>query len=69
MAKHSIAVGETYQDRKGPYKVLSVDGNILVYEYADGIKRTGDATTKWTIQQNIHSDQITQSLQQRQLNR
>jgi len=55
MAKPSFVVGETYQDRNGPYKVISIEGNRLVYEYANGIQLKGDAETKWRIHCNILS--------------
>jgi len=55
MAKPSFVVGETYQDHNGPYKVISIEGNVLVYAYADGIQHKGDAGIKWTIHCNILS--------------
>jgi len=54
--KHSFVVGETYQDRVGAYTVISVEGNRLVYEYADRIQREGDVVTKWRIHWNILSE-------------
>jgi hypothetical protein len=55
MAKPAFVVGETYQDRNGPYKVILIEGNVLVYAYADGIQHKGDAGIKWTIHGNILS--------------
>lgn len=54
---HSFVVGDSYQDARGTYKVVSIEGNLLVYEYADGIQRTGDAEIKWRIHRNIFSEQ------------
>jgi hypothetical protein len=54
---HSFRIGETYQDRLGKYKVTSIEGNLLVYEYADGIQHKGDTETKWRIHRNILSEQ------------
>lgn len=56
LAKHAFAVGETFHDRVGTYKVISIEGNRLRYAYPDGIERVGDAETKWRIHQNILSD-------------
>src|ERR1019366_4034217 len=53
MAKPSFVVGGTYQDLNGTYKVISIAGNRLVYEYADGIQREGNAEIKWRINHNL----------------
>ena len=48
-----FVVGETYQDHKGEYTVLSVKGNLLEFERADGSRETGDAEIKALIHRNI----------------
>jgi len=57
MANPSFVVGETYQDRQGLYKVIAVDGDSIVCEYADGTQRRHSAEVKWRIHQNIASEQ------------
>jgi hypothetical protein len=54
---HSFAIGETYQDVRGTYKVISVGENRVAYDYGDGIQHEGDAETKWRIHQNLVSEQ------------
>jgi hypothetical protein len=54
---HSFAVGETYQHYDGPYKVISVNGNRLIYDTGDGIQHDGDAEIRWRIHKNIVSKQ------------
>ena len=54
---HSFVVGETYRDRRGTYKVISVQENRLTYDYGDGIPLIGDAETKWQIHSNLLSEQ------------
>ena len=49
----SFVVGDTYQDRRGTYKVISVEGNCLIYDYGDGVPQKGDAERKWEIHRNI----------------
>lgn len=53
MNQHSFVVGESYQDRRGTYKVTCVEGNRLLYDYGDGIQHAGDAELKWRIHRNI----------------
>ena len=50
---HSFVVGESYQDRVGTYKVVSIEGNRLIYEYADGIQHEAGADAKWRIHRNM----------------
>lgn len=54
---HSFVVGETYQDRVGTYKVVSIEGDSLVYDYADGIRHESNAEAKWRIHRNMLSEQ------------
>jgi hypothetical protein len=54
---HSFAIGETYQDVRGTYKVISVEEHRIVYAYGDGIQHEGDAETKWRIHCNLGSEQ------------
>ena len=49
---HSFAVGESYRDLIGTYKVISINENRLTYDYGNGIPQTGDAETKWRIYRN-----------------
>src|ERR1700676_2971410 len=56
-AHHSFKIGETYQDVRGNYKVISIEGSQLVYDYGDGIQHKGDAQTKWRIHRNLVSEQ------------
>ena len=44
---HSLVVGETYRDHVGTYKVVSIDGNRMVFATADGIEHIGDTEIKW----------------------
>jgi hypothetical protein len=46
-------VGETYADRLDKYKVISLSGNRIVFEYTDGRRFEGDAKQKALIYQNI----------------
>lgn len=57
MANHAFAVGETYRDRRGTYRVMSIEGNRIVYDYGDGVPLNADAETKWRIDRNIHLDE------------
>ncbi len=54
---NSFALGETYRDRNGVYRVISIEENRLVYDYGDGIQHKGDAEIKWRIHCNIISEQ------------
>lgn len=56
-SNHSFTVGETYQDRLGTYRVISIKEDSLVYEYADGTRKEHSAEAKWRIHQNIVSEQ------------
>ena len=38
------------------YKVISVDGNQLIYDYGDGIQHRGDTEIKWRIYHNMLSE-------------
>lgn len=57
LLNHSFVIGETYLDRAGTYRVISIDGDRLVYEYADGIPHEGSAERKWCIHRSIVSEQ------------
>lgn len=48
-----FVVGEIYADRLGEYKVISLNGNRIVFEYTDGRRSEGDAKQKALIYQNI----------------
>jgi hypothetical protein len=50
-------VGETYSDRLGDYRVISLGGNRLVLEYADGRRSEGTVEQKALIYRNILRDQ------------
>jgi hypothetical protein len=52
----SFTIGETYQDREGMYKVISVEGNQLIYDYGDGIQHRGNTEIKWRIHHNMLSE-------------
>jgi hypothetical protein len=54
---HSFIVGETYQDRVGLYKVVCIEGNRLLYQYADTIQHEADADRKWRIHRNVLLEQ------------
>ena len=54
---HAFVIGETYRDRVAAYKVVSVEGNRLVYDYGDGTQHEGDADIKWRIHRNMLSEQ------------
>jgi hypothetical protein len=53
----SFVVGETYQDHRGAYKVVTVDENRIIYDYGDGIQQKGNPEIKWRIHRNIVSEQ------------
>lgn len=55
MPNHSFVVGKTYQDHVGTYKVVSIDGNHLVFKTTDGIEHAGDVEHKWRIYCSILS--------------
>jgi len=46
-------VGETYSDRLGDYRVISLEGNRLVFEYTDGRRSEGTIEQKALIYRNI----------------
>lgn len=46
-------IGDTYADRIGEYKVVSLEGNRIVFEYGDGRRLEGDAKQKALIYGNI----------------
>ena len=48
-----FVIGETYADRVGEYKVISVEGNKMVFEYTDGRRCNGQTETKALIYRNI----------------
>jgi hypothetical protein len=50
---HRFEVGQAYRDHRATYKVVSVEGNRVVYDYGDGIQHEGDAEIKWRIHTNI----------------
>ena len=54
---HSFRIGETFQDRLGKYQVICIEGNRLVFEYADGMRHEGNTEIKWQIHRNILSEQ------------
>jgi hypothetical protein len=49
-------VGETYVDRDGDYTVISIVGDRLIFERANGVRSEGDAILKARIHQNILSE-------------
>lgn len=51
--KHSFVIGETYADRLGAYKVVSLDGDRMVIEYADGTRKQATTKIKAEIYSNI----------------
>lgn len=53
----SFVIGETYQDRLGTYRVISIVGDRLICEYADGIQKEHSAEAKWRIHRNMLSEQ------------
>src|SRR5882762_10179489 len=52
-----FVVGETYADRRGEYKVISLEGKRVELEYKDGTRSIGDVEIKARIQQNILLEQ------------
>jgi hypothetical protein len=48
-----FVVGENYADRLGEYRVISLEGNRVFFEYADGRRSDGDAKRKELIYRNI----------------
>jgi len=50
-------VGGTYADRKGEYKVISLEGKRIELEYKDGTRSIGDVEIKARIHQNILLEQ------------
>src|SRR5947208_1224225 len=57
MSKPSFTVGETYWDRRDAYKVISIEGDRLVYEYSNGLRKEDSAEAKWRIHCNILLEQ------------
>lgn len=60
MSQHSglpFVVGNIYADRLGEYKVISVEGNRIVFEYTGGRRLEGDAKQKALIYRNILLEQ------------
>jgi hypothetical protein len=53
---HFFVVGETYEDRAGQYKVLSLEAQRVFFEYADGTQGSGSIEIKERIHQNILSE-------------
>jgi hypothetical protein len=59
MAEHlalPFIVGETYEDRSGKYKVISVQGKSMTIERSGGKTENGDAETRAGIYRNILAD-------------
>ena len=50
---HFFVIGETYKDRARSYKVISLEGKQVVFEYADGTLGSGDIEIRARIHQNI----------------
>jgi len=48
-----FVIGENYADRLGEFRVISLEGNRVVFEYADGRRSEGDAKQKELIYKNI----------------
>jgi hypothetical protein len=51
--RHQFIVGETYADRLGEYKVISLIGSCMVIEYTDGTRKEAATNTKAEIYSNI----------------
>jgi hypothetical protein len=52
-----FVVGETYADRKGEYRVISLQGKRVEVEYKDGTRIIGNVEIKARIRQNMLSEQ------------
>ena len=52
-----FVVGETYADRVGDYRVVSLEGNQVIVEYADGRRSAGGVEQKALIYRNILLEQ------------
>lgn len=52
-----FVVGGTYADRRGEYKVISLEGKRIELEYKDGTRSIGDVEIKARIHQNILLEQ------------
>jgi hypothetical protein len=52
-----FVVGGTYADRRGEYKVISLEGKRVELEYKDGTRGIGDVEIKARIHQNILLEQ------------
>lgn len=50
---HFFVIGATYEDRARSYKVISLEGKQVVFEYADGTLGSGDIEIRARIHQNI----------------
>jgi hypothetical protein len=48
-----FVIGETYADRVGEYKVISVEGKKMVFEYTNGRRCKGHTKPKALIYRNI----------------
>jgi hypothetical protein len=48
-----FVVDGNYADRLGEYRVISLEGNLVFFEYADGRRSEGDAKQKELIYKNI----------------
>ena len=59
-----FVVGETYADRRGEYRVISLEGNRIELEYKDGTRSSGDVEIKARIHQNILLEQHARHLVQ-----
>ena len=46
-------VGETYADHIGEYRVISLNGSRVVYEYKDGVRKEGTTEIKVRIYKNL----------------
>lgn len=57
LPQRPFAVGEIYADRVGAYKVISMDGGRLIFEYVDGVRGEGDIGRKALIYRNILLEQ------------
>jgi hypothetical protein len=51
--RYPFVVGGNYCDRLGEYRVISLDGNRMVFEYSDGVRRDGEIERKALIYENI----------------
>lgn len=51
--RYQFVIGETYADRLGEYKVISLNDSRMVIEYADGTRKEATTKTKAEIYRNI----------------